>query len=575
MDSDEEYTYEEDDGDYTYEEDGDDLGNDHEVTGSPGTAENASSSSSSSSAERRKSGRMDESSPKGSTKLVVPDGGFIIKEYADLLPIMQSLISEVSSLLNLDRDRAEILLQMHRWNKERLVEQFFANPEKMLEEAGLGLYSFESMDEQLNQNSSSASVSSSTEDTFVCRICCDPCPLSSGFHLGCAHRFCRPCYGEYLRNQVGDGPSCVKAHCPEHKCKQSATRSMFEVLTEPVVSERYDLFVVRNFIETSRSMRYCPAAHCNKVAIGCAITTVRCECGYPFCFRCGEESHDPSSCSQLSVWSEKCSNESETANWILANTKKCPKCHARIEKNQGCNHMNCKLCKYEFCWICMGCWTDHGQNTGGFYKCNRYDATKADANSSAAVRAKAELDRYLFFYQRFHGHDHALKFASSQREQAERRMVEKQEQDRSSWIDVQFLKQATELVIECRRVLKYTYVLGYSLPDESPAQIQHKNLFEHHQEMLEKNTEKLHEYTEQPLDTMDRTQVVNLTRVTERFMQSLLSTMSGGGVGEGEVGSGREVAEVSSGDSMSVSSTTAAVAVTTGSSKGGKGKSRK
>jgi ariadne-1 len=101
-------------------------------------------------------------------------------------------------------------------------------------------------------------------------------------------------------------------------------------------------------------MRYCPAAGCDKVAIGSAVTTVRCECSYPFCFRCGEEAHDPANCAQLAEWAQKCMNESETANWILANTKKCPKCAARIEKNQGCNHMSCKLCKYEFCWICMG-----------------------------------------------------------------------------------------------------------------------------------------------------------------------------------------------------------------------------
>jgi ariadne-1 len=54
-------------------------------------------------------------------------------------------------------------------------------------------------------------------------------------------------------------------------------------------------------------------------------------------------------------------NESETANWILANTKKCPACNARIEKNHGCNHMHCKLCKHEFCWICMGPWGEHGE----------------------------------------------------------------------------------------------------------------------------------------------------------------------------------------------------------------------
>lgn len=43
--------------------------------------------------------------------------------------------------------------------------------------------------------------------------------------------------------------------------------------------------------------------------------------------------------------------------------------------------------------------------------------------------------------------------------------------------------------------------------------------------MLEKNTEKLHEYTEKNIDQVDRTQVVNLTRVTDKFMASLLASM--------------------------------------------------
>jgi ariadne-1 len=61
--------------------------------------------------------------------------------------------------------------------------------------------------------------------------------------------------------------------------------------------------------------------------------------------RCGEEAHEPVNCQNLILWKEKCQNESETANWILANTKRCPKCNTRIEKNQGCNHMTCRECK--------------------------------------------------------------------------------------------------------------------------------------------------------------------------------------------------------------------------------------
>jgi ariadne-1 len=70
-------------------------------------------------------------------------------------------------------------------------------------------------------------------------------------------------------------------------------------------------------------------------------------------------------------WITKNSAESENLNWILANTKPCPKCHRPIEKNQGCMHMTCSQCRHEFCWLCNGTWSEHGERTGGFYACNR------------------------------------------------------------------------------------------------------------------------------------------------------------------------------------------------------------
>lgn len=78
-------------------------------------------------------------------------------------------------------------------------------------------------------------------------------------------------------------------------------------------------------------------------------------------FACGHEWHEPVNCRLLKLWLKKCNDDSETSNWISANTKECPKCQVTIEKDGGCNHMTCKntACKMEFCWMCLGPWEPH------------------------------------------------------------------------------------------------------------------------------------------------------------------------------------------------------------------------
>ncbi|TMW39290.1 hypothetical protein DOY81_015630, partial [Sarcophaga bullata] len=86
-----------------------------------------------------------------------------------------------------------------------------------------------------------------------------------------------------------------------------------------------------------------------------------------------------------SKWLTKCADDSETANYISANTKDCPKCHICIEKNGGCNHMQCFNCKYDFCWMCLGDWKTHGSE---YYECSRYKDNPNIANESVHVQAR-------------------------------------------------------------------------------------------------------------------------------------------------------------------------------------------
>ena len=251
----------------------------------------------------------------------IPDASYKIVDYQEILPMMQHMTQEVSSLLGISEDMSLILLHQFRWNKERLVEDFFSDSDKALEKAGLVADMNGGNSEPRREN--------------FCRICLSECEPENLYSLSCNHKFCLECYTGYLNSIIGDGPICITATCPEHQCHQRVLSETVKSMCTPEMYEKFLMYMTRNFIETSTTMRWCPSAGCDQVAIGSGVTTVRCSCSECFCFRCGGESHDPASCQQLELWQEKCQSESETANWILANTKKCPKCSARIEKNQG------------------------------------------------------------------------------------------------------------------------------------------------------------------------------------------------------------------------------------------------
>ena len=115
----------------------------------------------------------------------MPDGKFIITEYQEIVSLMDNVIKEVSTLLEIDADAAQILLQCFRWDKERLVDAFFSNPEKVMSDAGLDKYNADLFQSLRQQSQTDASKTSST--TFSCRICCDELDQDASLCLGRHH----------------------------------------------------------------------------------------------------------------------------------------------------------------------------------------------------------------------------------------------------------------------------------------------------------------------------------------------------------------------------------------------------
>jgi len=153
---------------------------------------------------------------------------------------------------------------------------------------------------------------------------------------------------------------------------------------------------IRNsVVDSVRDLKWCPAPGCDKVikSVSASTKAIRCVCGFSWCFACSSEDHRPCSCEDWKLWVNKLGSESENVNWILANTKICPKCKVHIEKNQGCNHMTCRKCRHEFCWICKGEWRSH-RGCGGI----KYEQKKEEEN---ALKAKTELSKYMYYVTRW------------------------------------------------------------------------------------------------------------------------------------------------------------------------------
>lgn len=189
--------------------------------------------------------------------------------------------------------------------------------------------------------------------------------------------------------------------------------------------------------------------------------------------------------------------------------------------------MICKICFHEFCWLCKGNWTEHGDRTGGYYSCNRYDPLKHDTPD-----LDLRFGKYVHHFQRFTYHTNAGKVAENRGEDIKMREPHK-EPDEEPW-DRAFLYDVLDLVLICRHVLKHTYVFGFFLEEGKE-----KELFEFLQEDLEKSTEHLTELLFRELDGLtivapvvatapDVVHIRNYMKVTKKFLESLIVGLHNG-----------------------------------------------
>ena len=246
----------------------------------------------------------------------------------------------------------------------------------------------------------------------ICKICLEE---NKRFYtkLKCKHEFCNECLTRYFEEEIQRANVPVK--CPEASCQYLIDEDEIKEKVSKEDYAKYRRFIRRKEIEKIPNAIQCPIPDCESYAIKPSeindndiyidvkndsannsktemmiqtdkkentAMVLRCiENEHEFCSNCLLKPHPGVLCNTFI--------ENNFVDWKKDNTvRKCPKCGIEIIKQDGCNHMTCTKCKYQFCWICGGKYSSsHFSNPiSGCYnkqfsavkKSDHYDAEPCD-----------------------------------------------------------------------------------------------------------------------------------------------------------------------------------------------------
>ena len=381
--------------------------------------------------------------------------------------MMDCFVDETAKKLKESRSVSRILLTLHHWDVDGILQRYNNDQRAFLTEA------------RLMPEKSIPSLKPANE----CEVCFQYIQTPMQFVMQCGHTFCNNCWLGHVRVQLENGRAlgieCMKCNTLVGSDNLLSLKLGSEDL------KRFKFFLLNDQIKTHPLFQWCPGADCSAIvkAESCkAKRTVCSKCKTTFCFQCGLDYHAPADCIVIKKWVTKCQDDSETANYIQANTKDCPKCMICIEKNGGCNHMQCYKCKHEFCWMCLRNWTEHNRE---YYECSIYKENPQVANENSGLKAREALKKYLFYYERWYNHGASLRLETETRRKIDQKIHEKVNNNIGTWIDWQYLLDAAALLAKCRYTIKYTYPFAYYMEDGR------KELFEYQQAQLEREIENL------------------------------------------------------------------------------------
>lgn len=143
--------------------------------------------------------------------------------------------------------------------------------------------------------------------------------------------------------------------------------------------DKYNKYVKIEKIRRDPNKRMCPQAGCKGFAKRLFGKFVICYKWHRFCFICSRPWHIRKDC---------CINNKEYEKYQKEkNLKQCPCCKNVIDKIDGCNHISCNYCKYQWCWLCNEIFTSNHYMQG---KCTQYGGNMSKNQNDESNKEQIE-----------------------------------------------------------------------------------------------------------------------------------------------------------------------------------------
>lgn len=193
----------------------------------------------------------------------------------------------------------------------------------------------------------------------------NPSPVTSAICLICSSEtkrikfcnidtcsFCEPCMATYITTQVDMDFSGIPCNnnirCPNHTCENKIDiQNCFKLLSSHSLRSSVNQSLFSNYLRNETSLIRCPKTGCEFAAF---MHDTDIYCPNFNCDKCGEKWSNNLFIAKYSKQDLK----NEISEIIIHMTcSPCPRCHVKINKTVGCDHMTCGKCKAEFCYCCL------------------------------------------------------------------------------------------------------------------------------------------------------------------------------------------------------------------------------